>query len=143
MLNYYCPGCDLLVASCSGKMEHFYAICSGCKTILHYDYKSNGLVDLSPQRITVENEQATYGWDRLKISDMFRTQKEAQKANHSHFFTGKPCRNGHIAPRTKRGECNQCVRDSAKRSIKKRKLSPKAKEKLKSKIRFLKNVQKS
>lgn len=67
------------------------------------------------------NPSDVYGRDRLTIDQMTTSQEEAFKKGHSHFFDGRICRNGHIAPRTKRGECNQCTRESANRSAKKKK----------------------
>lgn len=63
----------------------------------------------------------TYGKDKLTIDQMTSCKKDALAKGHSHFFNGKICRNGHVVPRTIRGECNQCVRDAATRSLKKRK----------------------
>ncbi len=57
----------------------------------------------------------TYGHDRLTILQMHSTKEEAKRNGHSHFFSGEPCQNGHVAPRTVRGECNQCIRNTAKR----------------------------
>lgn len=63
-----------------------------------------------------------YGRDKLTIDQMTDSKEKAIEAGHSHFFYGSVCRNGHIAPRTKRGECNQCARDAAKRTMEKRKI---------------------
>lgn len=71
----------------------------------------------------IKNE--VYGRDRLTIDQMTDSKEKAIEAGHSHFFTGEICRNGHIAPRTRRGECNQCVRDTAKRTMERRKIKKK------------------
>ncbi len=63
----------------------------------------------------------TYGKDKLTIAQMTSCKEDALAKGHSHFFNGKICRNGHVVPRTIRGECNQCVRDAARRSLKKKK----------------------
>ncbi len=36
---------------------------------------------------------------------------QARNTNAAHYFTGKPCTNGHIAPRGVKGVCVQCQRD--------------------------------
>jgi len=42
---------------------------------------------------------------------MKSTQQEAIQARESQYFTGKPCKHGHIAPRnTATMECIQCRR---------------------------------
>ena len=69
---------------------------------------------------TKDKNPKCFGRDQLTIEQMTDNQDDAIRLNHSHFFTGKKCRNGHIAPRTKRGECNQCARDAANRLAAKR-----------------------
>lgn len=104
-------------------------VCPGCRQWINYDPKKKDIVNLVDfsgfeyrgSAIAKEYYNQVYGRDKLTIDQMHSTQKEAVAADHSHFFTGKPCRNGHIAPRTKRGECNECVRISARKSMKKRK----------------------
>lgn len=44
------------------------------------------------------------------------TRMEAAKSGLNRFFTGKPCRNGHIAERyVINGTCVECANNSAKR----------------------------
>jgi hypothetical protein len=43
------------------------------------------------------------------------TRTEAQEQGLKHYFTGKPCRRGHIAPRDKSRECIECVREKNQR----------------------------
>lgn len=38
---------------------------------------------------------------------MFSSKKEAQRAGEKYYFTGKPCKNGHVANRF--SSCNSCV----------------------------------
>lgn len=40
---------------------------------------------------------------------MKTTAKEAREAGDSHYFTGKPCKHGHTAPRAAKGnQCSEC-----------------------------------
>lgn len=40
-----------------------------------------------------------------------RTRAEAKAAGARKYFTGKACKNGHVAPRYTKGECVQCAAD--------------------------------
>lgn len=40
--------------------------------------------------------------------DYPKTRKEAQAAGATHYFTGIPCKHGHIAPRETKGNCVEC-----------------------------------
>lgn len=44
-----------------------------------------------------------------------RTAQEARAAGAKHYFTGKPCVNGHTAPRYVAGACLECQRGSVSR----------------------------
>lgn len=61
-------------------------------------------------------------------------QKIAMASGQTRFFTGNPCRNGHLSERlTCSGDCVQCRRNSAARSRKKKQKArgykpPKARE---------------
>lgn len=39
-----------------------------------------------------------------------KTRAEAKVAGASHYFTGEPCKHGHIAPRKTKGSCVDCLR---------------------------------
>jgi len=39
-----------------------------------------------------------------------RTRKEAQAIGATHYFTGEPCKHGHIAPRKTKGACVECLK---------------------------------
>lgn len=39
-----------------------------------------------------------------------KTRAEARAAGVSHYFTGEPCKHGHIAPRKTKGVCVECLR---------------------------------
>lgn len=51
---------------------------------------------------------------------MHSTQKAALQAHESQYFTGKPCKHGHVAPRnTATMECTQCRRGYSRAYAKK------------------------
>ena len=50
-----------------------------------------------------------YGRDKLTVSEMSSTRKEAIELGHKYYFTGLPCRYGHMSPRTARSECVTCI----------------------------------
>tara|TARA_R110000868_G_scaffold47157_2_gene155052 strand:- start:230 stop:841 length:612 start_codon:yes stop_codon:yes gene_type:complete len=39
-----------------------------------------------------------------------RTRKEAQALGATHYFTGEPCKHGHVAPRKTKGACVECIK---------------------------------
>ena len=39
-----------------------------------------------------------------------KTRAEAKASGASHYFTGEPCKHGHIAPRKTKGACIECLR---------------------------------
>ena len=51
----------------------------------------------------------TYGLKKLHINNMCSTKAEAIEQGHDYYFTGRPCKHGHISPRNKRGECARCA----------------------------------
>lgn len=53
----------------------------------------------------------TYGKTKLTVEQMHSNPFDARAAGHVHYFTGKPCKHGHIAPRyVKRYSCIECNR---------------------------------
>ena len=51
-----------------------------------------------------------YGPDKLNIEKMRSNKEDARKAGHSHYFTGRPCKYGHLTPRTTgNATCVQCA----------------------------------
>lgn len=53
----------------------------------------------------------TYGKNKLTVDQMHSNPSDAKAAKHIHYFTGKPCKHGHIAPRyVKRYSCTECNR---------------------------------
>lgn len=39
-----------------------------------------------------------------------KTRAEAKAAGATHYFTGEPCKHGHIAPRKTKGACVECLK---------------------------------
>jgi len=39
-----------------------------------------------------------------------RTRAEAKASGATHYFTGEPCKHGHIAPRKTKGACVECLK---------------------------------
>ena len=39
-----------------------------------------------------------------------KTRKEAQASGEKYYFTGEPCKHGHIAPRKTKGACVECLK---------------------------------
>jgi len=39
-----------------------------------------------------------------------KTRKEAQQTGNKYYFTGQPCKHGHIAPRKTKGACIECLK---------------------------------
>ena len=46
----------------------------------------------------------------MDTADLPRTRKEAQAVGAKYYFTGEPCKHGHIAPRKTKGACIDCLR---------------------------------
>lgn len=44
------------------------------------------------------------------MNDLPKTRKEAQALGATHYFTGEPCKHGHIAPRKTKGACVECLK---------------------------------
>ncbi len=59
--------------------------------------------------------------DALIASGLPTSSQEAKKSGSKYYFTGKLCRNGHLSPRSMRGNCIQCSRDRSRRAADKRK----------------------
>ena len=49
-----------------------------------------------------------------------KTRAEAKATGASHYFTGLPCKHGHIAPRKTKGACVECLKEEWKESAEKR-----------------------
>ncbi len=59
--------------------------------------------------------------DALIESGLPTSRQEAEKSGSKYYFTGDPCRNGHLSPRYMSGKCIQCHRDRNRRAADKRK----------------------
>jgi hypothetical protein len=46
----------------------------------------------------------------MDITSLPKTRAEAKAAGATHYFTGEPCKHGHIAPRKTKGACVECLR---------------------------------
>ena len=47
-----------------------------------------------------------------------KTRKEAQTVGAKYYFTGIPCKHGHIAPRKTKGACTTCAKEDDERNKK-------------------------
>ncbi len=57
-----------------------------------------------------------YGKDKLTLKTMVSSRSDALKAEHSHYFTGRECKYGHVAPRlTKNARCVECLKENENR----------------------------
>ncbi len=68
-------------------------------------------------RILKEKEKSIkrYGRDKLLLEEMKTTKQQALEAGHSHYFTKKPCKKGHLMPRTTgNATCVMCTRAYSK-----------------------------
>ena len=79
--------------------------------------------DQRRMKIDPEILNRTYGRDRLPIAEMHDNRKAAKSAGHQHYFTGNPCKHGHVAPR-RTDSCN-CTRCSQVFGKERRRLSAK------------------
>ena len=46
----------------------------------------------------------------MDASNLPKTRAEAKALGASHYFTGEPCKHGHIAPRKTKGACVECLK---------------------------------
>ena len=46
----------------------------------------------------------------MDTSKMPATREEAKKTGNKYYFTGQPCKHGHIAPRKTKGACIECLK---------------------------------
>jgi hypothetical protein len=51
----------------------------------------------------------------MDTKDLPKTRAEAKATGAKYYFTGEPCKHGHIAPRKTKGACVECLRDEWKR----------------------------
>jgi len=46
----------------------------------------------------------------MDTSNMPTTRAEAKKTGSKYYFTGQPCKHGHVAPRKTKGACVECLK---------------------------------
>lgn len=46
----------------------------------------------------------------MDTTNLPKTRKEAQDLGAKYYFTGEPCKHGHIAPRKTKGSCVECLK---------------------------------
>ena len=46
----------------------------------------------------------------MDTTNLPKTRAEAKATGASHYFTGEPCKHGHIAPRKTKGACIECLK---------------------------------
>jgi hypothetical protein len=67
------------------------------------------------------------------------TRKEAQETKASHYFTGLPCKHGHIALRKTKGTCVECQKIEWEETNAKRALLPKSEASKKAGKKYYEN----
>ena len=67
------------------------------------------------------------------------TRKEAQDLKATHYFTGLPCKHGHIALRKTKGTCMDCLKIEWAETNAKRALLPKSEASKKAGIKYYEN----
>ncbi len=96
--------------------------CIECRRKTSRDYhrrvsaKKRGLAEWQSGRV-----QKMIDLDALIGSGLPTNREEAKKSGSKYYFTGNPCRNGHLSPRYRDGKCIQCHRDLDRRTAVKRK----------------------
>ncbi len=46
----------------------------------------------------------------MDTTNLPKTRAEAKAAGATHYFTGEPCKHGHVAPRKTKGACVECLK---------------------------------
>jgi hypothetical protein len=46
----------------------------------------------------------------MDTTNLPTTREEAKKSGSKYYFTGQPCKHGHIAPRKTKGACTECLK---------------------------------
>ncbi len=96
--------------------------CIECRRKTSRDYhrrvsaKKRGLAEWQNGRV-----QRMIDLDALIESGLPTSRQEATKSGSKYYFTGDPCRNGHLSPRYTRGNCIQCNRVWSRRAADKSK----------------------
>jgi hypothetical protein len=96
--------------------------CVECRRQTDRDYyrrlsaKKRGQAEWQDSRV-----QNMLDLNALIESGLPTSRQEAMKSGSKYYFTGDPCRNGHLSPTYTRGNCIQCSRDRNRRAADKRK----------------------
>jgi hypothetical protein len=56
----------------------------------------------------------------MDIANLPKTRKDAQNLGAKYYFTGEPCKYGHIAPRKTKGSCVECLKVEWQQAAEKR-----------------------
>jgi hypothetical protein len=56
----------------------------------------------------------------VDTTGMPKTRKEAQTTGAKYYFTGEPCKHGHVAPRKTKGVCVECMKVEWEEALQKR-----------------------
>jgi hypothetical protein len=56
----------------------------------------------------------------MDTTNLPKTRKEAQDVGAKYYFTGEPCKHGHVAPRKTKGSCVECLKVEWKKAAEKR-----------------------
>ena len=56
----------------------------------------------------------------MDTTNLPKTRKEAQDKGAKYYFTGEPCKHGHIAPRKTKGACVECLKVEWQQAAEKR-----------------------
>lgn len=62
----------------------------------------------------------------MDTANLPKNRAEAKKIGATHYFTGKPCSRGHVAPRKTKGSCVECMKEDWVIDNEKRKSKPKS-----------------
>ena len=46
----------------------------------------------------------------MDTTNLPKTREEAKKTGNKYYFTGQPCKHGHIAARKTKGACVECLK---------------------------------
>ena len=56
----------------------------------------------------------------MDTANLPKTRKEAQDSGAKYYFTGEPCKHGHVAPRKIKGACVECMKIEWQQAAEKR-----------------------
>jgi hypothetical protein len=107
---YSCPACKRDVAA--GELINLKVTCTFCSELVVMDVQDD--TQAEGKKALKRIIKSTFGYDNLALDQMHSNRPDAMKAGHNYYFTGQPCKHGHIAPRNKRAECQECCRLLAK-----------------------------